>query len=172
MKNRISCFNICIIIQEKEKIHAFKRTFSFKKFTKFHAFFKKKKRKKSNSRKNSCIPAYILIQKIHMHSYMHSSKIIKKKIKFYAFINAFSFKKKNNIKKANIIHAFKHTFSFRKFTKFHAFINAFFKKKRTKSKSKRNSCIQACILIQKIHTHSYMHSSKIIKQKKSSFMHS
>ena len=46
MKNRISCFNICIIIQEK-KIHAFKHTFSFKKFIKFHAFinafFKKKK---------------------------------------------------------------------------------------------------------------------------------
>jgi len=51
-----------------------------------------------------------------MHSYMHSSKIIKqKKIKFYAFINVFL--KKINIKKTKRTHAFKHAFSFIKFTK-------------------------------------------------------
>ena len=84
----------------------------------------RKKRTKSKRKKNSCIQACMLIQKIHMHSYMHSSKILKqKKIKFYAFINAF-----------------------------------FFKKKEQYQKGKNNSCIQACIFIQKIHK-----TSRIIK---------
>jgi len=80
-----------------------------------------------------------------------------KKNKFYVFINAFFFKKKNNIKKAKITHAF----SFKKFITFHAFINAFLKNKNKKEeqnqKDKKNSCIQGCIFIQN-NSQSFKHS--------------
>jgi len=115
---------------------------------------------------------YFNLENSHAFIYAFFKNNKTKKSKFYAFINAFSFKKKNNIKKAKITHAFKHAFSFKNIYKISRIHKCIFQKKRTKSKSKKNSCIQACILIQKIHMHSYMHSSKIIKQKKSSFMHS
>jgi len=63
-----------------------------------------------------------------MHSYIHSSKIIKqKKIKFHAFIYMHSSK----ITKQNQI-------------KFHAFIYAFFKNNETKEN--QIACIHICIL--------------------------
>jgi len=61
-----------------------------------------------------------------MHLYMHSSKITKKKIKFYAFIYAFF---KSN--KTNKI-------------KFYAFIYVFFKNNKTKKN--QVLCIHICIL--------------------------
>jgi len=83
----------------------------------------RKKRTKSKRKKNSCIQACMLIQKIHMHSYMHSSKIIKQN-------------------QVLCIHK----------------CILFFKKKEQYQKGKNNSCIQACIFIQKIHK-----TSRIIK---------
>jgi len=76
-----------------------------------------------------------------------------KKIKFYAFINTLSFKKKNNIKKTKITHAFKHAFSFKKFIKFHAFKNAFFKKKKENKikKTKRIHAFKDAFSFKKIH---------------------
>ena len=79
---------------------------------------------------------YFISENSHAFIYAFFKNNKTEKNKFYAFINAFSFKKKNNIKKAKITHAFKHAFSFKKFIKFHAFINAFFKKKK-KNKIKK-----------------------------------
>jgi len=125
MKNIISCFNICIIIQEKEKIYAFKHTFSFKKFTKFYTFInafsfikftnfhvfintflkkidkKIKKNKIKKTKRISCTQTSILIQKkfikFHFHAFINALFKKNKTIKFYVFKHAFSFKPKVQI---------------------------------------------------------------------------
>ena len=78
---------------------------------------------------------------------MHSSMYFNSE-NSHAFIYAFF---KNNKTKKN---------------KFYAFINAFsFKKKEQYQKGKNNSCIQACIFIQKIYKISRIHKCIFLKKK-------
>ena len=84
-------------------------------------------------------------QKIKFHAFKHVfSKFIFNK-KFHAFIYAFV--KNNKTKKI----------------KFYAFINVFLKK--IYQKDKKNSCIQACIFIHKIHKILRIHKCILLKKK-------
>jgi len=96
--------------QKKIKFHSFIYAFLKNNKTKKNQvlcihkciLLKKKKEQYQKGKNNSSIQACIFIQKIHKISCIH--KCI--------------FQKKNKIKKTKRIHAFKHAFSFKKFTKF------------------------------------------------------
>jgi len=94
---------------------------------------------------------------------MHSSKIIKQKYNQSLMYSNMHFHSKNS---QSFMHSYMHSSKIikQKKIKFYAFINAFFLKKKQYQKGKNNSCIQACIFIQKIHKTSRIH--KCIFQKK------
>ena len=116
---------------------------------------------------------YINSENSHAFIYAFFKNNKTKKSKFYAFINAFSFKKKNNIKKAKITHAFKHAFSFKKIYKISRIHKCiFFKKKNKIKKTKRIHAFKDAFSFKKIHKVLSIHKYTPQNKRKSNFMYS